>query len=92
MERLLTGVAIMHGIEAFVALGLCLYARVPFFTTIMWVLTVVVFGIPSLQNCLKVGIKYAMVRDPETFGVPKEVMDGTYMRDVQEAKEKAKSK
>ncbi|KAJ3413908.1 hypothetical protein HDV05_007350 [Chytridiales sp. JEL 0842] len=91
-ERILTAVTIMHGVEAAVSTLLCIYARVPIGSALLWPPTVFVFGVPSLQNCLKVCIKHAMVRDPETFGVPKGVLDGTYTREREAAKERAKSK
>ncbi|KAI9328402.1 hypothetical protein BDR26DRAFT_939948 [Obelidium mucronatum] len=79
-EKILFGMFIMHVVESFVALGLCLYAYVPVKATLFWLPTVFVFGIPSLQDCLKVAVRYAMHRDPVTFGIPKNVLNGHYMK------------
>ncbi|KAJ3027369.1 UNVERIFIED_CONTAM: hypothetical protein HDU68_003942 [Siphonaria sp. JEL0065] len=79
-EKILFGVFLMHLVESVVALGLCLYARVPVRATLFWIPTVFVFGIPSLQDCLKVAVRHAMYRDPVTFGVPKNVLNGHYMK------------
>ncbi|KAJ3288499.1 hypothetical protein HDU79_004811 [Rhizoclosmatium sp. JEL0117] len=79
-EKVLTGILIMHIVETVVAVGLCLYGRVPAKATLMWIPTVFVFGVPSLQDCLKVAVRHAMHRDPVTFGVPKNVLNGHYMK------------
>ncbi|KAJ1568628.1 hypothetical protein HK405_015830 [Cladochytrium tenue] len=78
LERVLTGWSILHGIEAAVSIVLCAYARMPLWTWLAWPMMISVFGTPSLQNCLKVAIRHAMYRDPETFGIPKGVLEGEY--------------
>ncbi|KAJ3059015.1 hypothetical protein HDU98_004958, partial [Podochytrium sp. JEL0797] len=71
---------LLNAVEAAVGVLLCLYARVPVKATVLWIPTVFAFGIPSLQDCMKVAVRYAMYRDPVTFGVPKNVLNGHYMK------------
>ena len=73
---------ILHCIEAVVSVGLCVYARMPMWTWLAWPSVVLIFGTPSMQNCLKVAVRYAMYRDPVTFGIPEGVLDGGLKRAV----------
>ncbi|KAI8609710.1 hypothetical protein BC830DRAFT_1149253 [Chytriomyces sp. MP71] len=79
-ETALFALLIMHAVETVVAIAMLIYARVPFDAAILWIPTVFVFGIPSLQDCMKVCIRYAMLIDPITFGVPENVLNGHYMK------------
>ncbi|KAJ3382501.1 hypothetical protein HDU84_004251 [Entophlyctis sp. JEL0112] len=80
MEKVLIAIIVMHAVETLVAIGLCLYARVPAKATLQWIPTVFIFGVPSLQDCLRVCVRHAMHRDPVTFGVPEGVLNGDYMK------------
>ncbi|KAI9331671.1 hypothetical protein DFJ73DRAFT_69008 [Zopfochytrium polystomum] len=60
LQRMLTAWVILHSIEAVVGIGLCLYARMPVHTVLLWPLIIVLFGTPSLQNCLKVAVRHAI--------------------------------
>ncbi|KAJ3115497.1 hypothetical protein HK100_001323 [Physocladia obscura] len=80
MTRLLKALVIIHAVESLVAVAMCLYARVPAVAVAKWIPTVFVFGVPSLQDCMRVCVRRAMYRDPVTFGVPENVLNGHYMK------------
>ncbi|KAJ3214392.1 hypothetical protein HDU67_001725 [Dinochytrium kinnereticum] len=74
MGRLVLVLCIINGVLTALSLAFCLFARIPLGATILWMPTVFLFGIPSMQNCMKIAIKHLLPRYPEFFGIPKGVL------------------
>ncbi|KAJ3110197.1 hypothetical protein HDU96_006833 [Phlyctochytrium bullatum] len=74
MRRLAKVFSIINGALTLVSFIFCLFARIPLGATILWIPTVFVFGVPSLQMCMKVAIRHLLPRYPEFFGIPKGVL------------------
>ncbi|KAJ3191910.1 hypothetical protein HK101_007303 [Irineochytrium annulatum] len=69
-RNVLIAITVIHLVESVVSLILCVLAGMSFLKTIAWVVTVFCFGIPAMQNCLKVCVRRALVKYPEFFGIP----------------------
>ncbi|KAJ3094478.1 hypothetical protein HDU97_008028 [Phlyctochytrium planicorne] len=73
-DRLLIALIAINTVLAILSLAFCIFARIPLGATLLWIPTVLIFGIPSMQDCMKVAIRFLLPRYPEFFGIPKGVL------------------
>ncbi|KAJ3296680.1 hypothetical protein HK104_001359 [Borealophlyctis nickersoniae] len=54
--NIVVGALVIHAVECLVALGVCVWARIPVGATIMWLLTILPLGLASLKPLVKTAV------------------------------------